>query len=248
MSARLVLSLFPGIGLLDKAFEEAGFCIVRGPDLLWGGDVRRFHPPANVFVGVIGGPPCQAFSRLRHIVLRRHGAGSLAPNLIPEFERCIAESRPNWWLMENVEDAPQPTVNGYLVVSAVLNNRWLGAVQNRRRKFCFGSREGLDPFPHIQLAPLEAFDYEPTVCASGGGRSTPVAIGGSGKLKRRIRAGDCNSRRLVAKSCELQGLPPDFLDHAPFTVQGKQRVIGNGVPLPMGRAIADAIWMVTNAQ
>jgi hypothetical protein len=26
-----VLSLFPGIGLLDMAFEEEGFCVVRGP-------------------------------------------------------------------------------------------------------------------------------------------------------------------------------------------------------------------------
>lgn len=61
----LVLSLFPGIGLLDRAFEEEGFCVVRGPDLLWGGDVRRFHPPAGLFAGIIGGPPCQAFSQLR---------------------------------------------------------------------------------------------------------------------------------------------------------------------------------------
>src|SRR6185436_8832391 len=51
----LVLSLFPGIGLLDMAFEEEGFCIVRGPDLLWGGDIRKFHPPAGRFDGVIGG-------------------------------------------------------------------------------------------------------------------------------------------------------------------------------------------------
>jgi len=28
----LVLSLFPGIGLLDRAFEEEGFTVVRGPD------------------------------------------------------------------------------------------------------------------------------------------------------------------------------------------------------------------------
>jgi len=28
----LVLSLFPGIGLLDMAFEQEGFCIVRGPE------------------------------------------------------------------------------------------------------------------------------------------------------------------------------------------------------------------------
>jgi len=53
----LVLSLFPGIGLLDRAFEEEGFCIVRGPDLLWGGDIRSFHPPAGRFDGVIGVGP-----------------------------------------------------------------------------------------------------------------------------------------------------------------------------------------------
>lgn len=58
----LVLSLFPGIGLLDRAFEEAGFTVVRGPDKIWGGDVRNFHVPAGVFAGVIGGPPCQVFS------------------------------------------------------------------------------------------------------------------------------------------------------------------------------------------
>jgi hypothetical protein len=48
----LVLSLFPGIGLLDMAFEEEGFCVVRGPDLLWGGDIKNFHPPRGKFNGV----------------------------------------------------------------------------------------------------------------------------------------------------------------------------------------------------
>jgi DNA (cytosine-5)-methyltransferase 1 len=65
---QLVLSLFPGIGLLDMAFELEGFCVVRGPDVLWGGDIRRFHPPSGKFDGVIGGPPCQAFSKLANIV------------------------------------------------------------------------------------------------------------------------------------------------------------------------------------
>lgn len=53
----LVLSLFPGGGLLDRAFEETGYCVVRGPDVIWGGDVRTFHPPAGCFDGVIGGDP-----------------------------------------------------------------------------------------------------------------------------------------------------------------------------------------------
>jgi hypothetical protein len=51
----LVLSLFPGIGLLDMAFEEEGFCVVRGPDPLWGGDVRLFHAPAGRSTGSSAG-------------------------------------------------------------------------------------------------------------------------------------------------------------------------------------------------
>ncbi len=39
----------------------------------------------------------------------------------------------------------------------------------------------------------------------------------------------------------LQGLPDDFLADAPFTVAGKIHVIGNGVPLAMGRAVVRAV-------
>jgi hypothetical protein len=45
----------------------------------------------------------------------------------------------------------------------------------------------------------------------------------------------------VARLAELQGLEPDFLSDSPFTEQGKRRVIANGVPRPMGRAIARAV-------
>lgn len=132
----LVLSLFPGIGLLDMAFEEHGFCVVRGPDLLWGGDIHQFHPPAGRFDGVIGGPPCQAFSRLRHIV--EQNGHRVAANLIPEYERCVSEAAPAWFLMENVSAAPGPVVCGYTVQSLLLNNRWVGGEQNRLRRFSFG--------------------------------------------------------------------------------------------------------------
>src|SRR5713226_3268861 len=108
----LVLSLFPGIGLIDMAFEEEGFCVVRGPDLLWGGDIRRFHPPAGKFDGVIGGPPCQAFSTLA--ALNHHlGNEPKFGNLIPEFERCVGEAEPEWFVMENVPGAPVPKVPGF---------------------------------------------------------------------------------------------------------------------------------------
>jgi hypothetical protein len=38
----LVLSLFPGVGLLDRAFAAAGFCIVQAQDKITGGDIRDF--------------------------------------------------------------------------------------------------------------------------------------------------------------------------------------------------------------
>ena len=48
-------------------------------------------------------------------------------------------------------------------------------------------------------------------------------------------------KRDFEDALRLQGLPPDFLAEAPFTVQAKYHVIGNGVPLPMGRAVAAAV-------
>jgi DNA (cytosine-5)-methyltransferase 1 len=237
----LVLSLFPGIGLLDMAFEEEGFCIVRGPDLLWGGDVRRFHPPAGKFDGVIGGPPCQLFSQMRHINpnVGVHG------NQIPEFERVVKETRPVWFVMENVKDAPAPIVDGYVVDQEFLNNRWLGEEQNRLRRFSFGSRDGRRL--RIETTALESPLYERAITSAheakigGNGKvkkswTPPTVTGGHGAAFSHER-GDMS----IARMCELQGLPADFLKDAPFTAHGKRKVIGNGVPLAMGRAVAAAV-------
>jgi hypothetical protein len=51
-----IVSLFPGIGLLDRAFEAEGLSTWRGPDLLWGGDARMCHGSPGWAWGVIGGP------------------------------------------------------------------------------------------------------------------------------------------------------------------------------------------------
>src|SRR5690242_14671437 len=129
---QLVLSLFPGIGLLDRAFEMEGFCVVRGPDLLWGGDIRTFHPPAGPFDGVIGGPPCPAFSSAANIA--RAAGKNVAPDLIPEFARVLREAAPEWWVMENVEGAYAPAASAHVLR---LDNRWVGGEQHRVR--CFWS-------------------------------------------------------------------------------------------------------------
>lgn len=235
----LVLSLFPGIGLLDMAFEEEEFCVVRGPDLLWGGDIRRFHPPAGKFDGVIGGPPCQAFSRLRH--LAEHAGYRIAPNLIPEFERCVEEAQPAWFLMENVSEAPQPRVPGYYHKTHLVTDVAVGGETSRCRAFTFGRVEEDCRLP-IEWVALHRTDPLPTVCGSDGGRNVPVKIGKSGKPKRMGAALLMDrSSRSWTEACRLQGVAADFLDSAPFTYRGKRQVLGNGVPLPMGRAIAKAV-------
>ena len=237
----LVLSLFPGIGLLDMAFEQEGFCLVRGPDLLWGGDVKRFRPPAGKFDGVIGGPPCQAFSALRHInplVGQKHG------NMIPEFERCVAAAEPAWFVMENVPDAPGPSIAGYAIQCILLNNRWFGEAQERTRRISFGSVDGRRLHP--EFATFDSPEYSQAVTSSL--RRVPVAIGGSGKPKRTLRpdgkrSGPSIGRRVeLADMLRLQGLGASFFgEDCPFTMTAKRKLIGNGVPLPMGRAVARAV-------
>lgn len=246
MTSPLVLSLFPGIGLLDRGFEDHGFCIVRGPDTLWGGDVRRFNPPPGRFEGVIGGPPCQVFSRLRHIVQhnRIHQPEKykkVSLNLIPEFERVVSVCRPVWFLMENVRDSPSADIPGYRIHSFLLNNRWLGEPQSRLRKFSFGHVSRLiDLTAYLDVSLFESPVFEPAVTAAGNGKPVPLRMNGGGTMKRDVELRNANTRT-IADYARLQGLPEDFLSDSPFTAEGKRKVIGNGVPLPMARAIAKAI-------
>lgn len=238
--AELVLSLFPGIGLLDMAFEEEGFCIVRGPDLLWGGDVRRFHPPAGKFAGVIGGPPCKGESRLAHL-------NGFASSLAAEFCRVVHDCDPPWWVMEAVKEHPdlmhrKPCLDSQALDRErgnkadcicerrhgptqilKLNNRWLGEPQHRKRYF----HSNLKLAPHIELAALEHHEWNYAVLAGHGG--------GVGSVQRRM------AKYSLPDACRLQGLREDFAAELPFTRQWKYEVIGNGVPVPMGRAIARAV-------
>lgn len=134
----LVLSLFPGAGLLDRGFEAAGFCVVRGPDVVFGQLIEDFRAPASHFVGVIGGPPCQDFSRARRRPPTGHGELMLA-----EFRRVVTEAGPDWWLMENVPGVPDVHVAGYVTQRFNLFAFEFGCRQRRNRSFQFGSRDGL---------------------------------------------------------------------------------------------------------
>src|SRR3990172_3339829 len=207
----LVLSIFPGIDLLGRGFEEKGFCVVRGPDKLWGGDVRDFHPPAGVFDGVIGGSPCQDFSRKRR--LPRTGEGL---EMLAEFVRVVTEALPKWFLLENVPTVPDVTVPGFHVQRFDLNARECGMRQRRLRHFQFGScdRAFLVPRRSVTDEPIEE-----------------IALASEG-----LKTG----RRDWVTFCKVQGLD-DALDLSALTIKGRYKAVGNGVPLPMARVLAAAV-------
>ena len=90
---------------------------------------------------------------------------------------------------------------------------------------------------------LHVAEPEPAALASKG-TAIVVALGGSGKPKRSATSALNTCRRnegVVADHLRKQGLPADFLDNCPLTVTGKIKVLGNGVPLAMGRAVASAV-------
>lgn len=210
--ANLVLSVFPGIDLLGRGFEAEGYHVFRGPDLIWGGDIRHFFPPRLVFEGFIGGSPCQDFSKARRSTPSGYGLKMLA-----EFVRVVGEGLPDWFLLENVPGVPDVFVEGYSVQRFFLNARECGCLQRRHRRFQFGFRSGFPlviPPPIVSPAP-----------------SVPTCL-----------ATEANKpdRRSFADFCELQGLPRSF-DLPGLSLAAKYRCVGNGVPIPMARVLAAAV-------
>jgi len=142
----LILSLFPGVDLLGMGFELEGFCVVRGPDLIFGGDIRRFTPPAGVFSGVLGGSPCQDFSKIRRDAPTGYGV-----EMLSEFARCVTAAAPEWFLLENVPGVPSIEIPGYKVQRFNARASEFGGKQHRLRTFQFGSCDGA---PLVLLRPV----------------------------------------------------------------------------------------------
>jgi Site-specific DNA methylase len=206
----LILSIFPGIDLLGRGFEAEGFSVVRGPDILWGGDIRSFNVPAGRFDGVIGGSPCQDFSGAN----RNPSGYSL--EMLKEFERVVTAARPSWFLLENVPRVPDVSIPGYCVQRLDLNARECGMRQVRLRHFQFGSLNGSVIVP-VRVAPV--------------GKPERIAL---------ATEGGSSERRGWPDFCELQGLPRDFDLSLSVAEKYKAVGNGVPVPMArvMARAIA----------
>jgi DNA (cytosine-5)-methyltransferase 1 len=207
----LVLSVFSGIDLLGKGFEQNGFCVVSSGDILYGHDIRDKRFPSGRFDGVIGGSPCQDFSKARRTPPTGYGL-----EMLGEFKRVVIETLPKWFLLENVPTVPNIEIEGYHIQRFDLNARECGSVQNRLRHFQFGSIEGL------------VLNVKRDSALS---RGVPCVTASEGKRQ---------DRRSWGEFCELQGLPKTF-DLPSFTQSAKYQAVGNGVNIEVAKRVASAI-------
>lgn len=209
--SQLVLSVFSGVDLFRKGFEDLGFCVVSASDLDFGFDIRNFTPICGKFDGIIGGSPCQDFSMLNR---NRNLTDGYGVQMLREFERIVATAKPKWFVLENVPQVPDIGVDGYFVQRVNLNAKNYGSKQNRNRRFQFGS-----------------FDNRVL--------KLPPKCDITRNAERCVVASESNkkNRRTFADVCELQGLPRGY-DLPRFTKKAKYRAVGNGVPLALGRAVA----------
>lgn len=217
-----VLSLFPGVGLLDMAFEERPeFSVVRGPDLIHGGDVRRFRVCAGVFRGVIAGPPCQGFSAVNAYRMDPdHPSVRNSLEMLQLTCSLIEQAQPTWFLIENVPNVPDVHVLGYTVQRLAINDWECGGKQLRWRAIQFGHKEGWI------LRPVRVNDR--SVSRRKGRR--PEAITTKPVSRHMTFAAQCR-RQGLSKPIELPG----------WTKEAKFRAVGNGVPLSIGRVLAAAV-------
>ena len=216
----LVLSLFPGVGLLDSAFAAAGFCVVQAQDKITGGDVREYVGVPGRFDGIVAGPPCQGFSAVNSYRKEDdHHSVQNSREMLQHTCRIIVECRPEWFLIENVPRVPDVRIDGYTVQRIPITDLECGGVQLRSRHIQFG---------HV-----------------GGKMIRPERVNDCTQNRKKGRPGKAVTTKTerwkdFPDVCRRQGL------ERPIALPGwcrtaKVRAVGNGVPLRMGRALAAAV-------
>ncbi len=190
-----LVSLFCGAGGLDLGFEQAGFNVAAAIDLrshsISSYNHNRSRKAGHVAdvnelaaakldtlvgkivapVGVIGGPPCQSFSRATHSSDDDH-----RHELPLEFARILSglnkRSPVSFFAFENVPGLLKERHRdryagilgafhraGFEVVSKLLNASWFGVAQNRPRLILVGFNRKL--YPSLKWEPPEAANVEP---------------------------------------------------------------------------------------
>lgn len=164
-----VVSLFAGCGGLDLGFERAGFSVVwanefdsaiettyrnNHPNTTFSNaDIRTLSasdiPDAD---GIIGGPPCQAWSEGGKSLGLQDERG----RLFLDYIRIVTEKRPKFFVIENVPGilsqqhlatfnsfVKQLEAPGYKVQFKLLDAADFGVAQNRKRVIIIGFRNDI---------------------------------------------------------------------------------------------------------
>ncbi len=181
MQKPTVIDLFSGCGGMSWGLHKAGFNILAGIDI-WDKALQTFqlnHPTACTIEAditnlnpnsvmrslelkqgdldcIIGGPPCQGFSK--NVPAAYRFLGDSRNQLFRDFLRFVEAMLPKVVVMENVAEiynAYKGEVRreiienlhqlGYKVEVAVLYAPDYGVPQRRRRCFFFASRSGINP-------------------------------------------------------------------------------------------------------
>lgn len=167
------ISLFSGAGGLDVGAARAGVRIIRAVEfdqdaahtLRLNADDRTqidcadicdldftMHRDARGDMILIGGPPCQPFSKNGYWVKNVNRLIERDPrNMLSQFLRAVDEARPSGFIFENVESLRHPTNRpalegfiataedmGYRCTMFLANAADFGVPQRRKRLFIFG--------------------------------------------------------------------------------------------------------------
>jgi len=158
-----IASFFSGAGGLDLGFTNAGFELAYANDN-WKGCWETFENNHGIkidkrsivdvkageipdIVGFIGGPPCQSWSEAG----AQRGIADKRGKLFFEYIRLLRDKKPLFFLAENVsgilhakhKEALKTIIQqfkdaGYIVRYALLNAKYYGIPQDRKRVFFVG--------------------------------------------------------------------------------------------------------------
>lgn len=165
-----ICSLFAGAGGLDLGFKKAGFDIIWSNEYdknIWA--THQFNFPNTILskeniinlstkdipdcVGIIGGPPCQAFSEAGS----KKGTKDPRGKLFWEYIRILKDKNPLFFVAENVSGLLSPRHKheleqflsafneaGYNVVAHLYKASNYGIAQDRERVVFVGYRQDLN--------------------------------------------------------------------------------------------------------
>lgn len=165
----IVIDLFSGCGGMSLGFKNAGFNVVAAFDHwkpaaevyrrnfshpVFECDLSNYEKDSGIFQKfdpqmIIGGPPCQDFSSAGK---RDESLGRA--DLTVSFAEIIANVKPKWFVMENVDRAEKSQAlakakqifckSGYGLSQKILDASLCGVPQQRKRLFVIGELGGED--------------------------------------------------------------------------------------------------------